>query len=213
MNAPEGRVESTTKPAVPVGTPSAGFKPLRTTRGTVITPPPQGSLALIPVENGFDGRQSRSEERWPGDKQSRSISASAPVPSGKAIRGRETPCVPPSDQRNEDTLGSIQGALVPFKPSSSQGAFKRPYETWTIEKYTKSSGYNRELFWQRASISKKMAMADFLNAMPERDVFVQEARLEFGAEKFGLRPGAGAGSSSGGASGIVAGGALGQSSH
>ena len=86
-------------------------------------------------------------------------------------------------------MGASAGALVVVNPRPSQGAFKRPYETWTLEKYSKGSAYDRELFWKRASMSKRCEITQFLSALPERDELVQEARIGFGAEQFGLKAG------------------------
>ena len=93
-------------------------------------------------------------------------------------------CIPSSSQRGVELIGS-SNALVVVSQSSS----KRPYETWNLEKYVAATSDSRKLFWERASGQKKLDIARGLSFLKERDDVVQEARLDFAAEEWGLKIG------------------------
>jgi hypothetical protein len=150
-----------------------GFRPIQTTRA------PAAGVEV-------SGRRSRAETRSPlGEKNSRSISLSAVVPIGKSGRGGADACVPPSEQRGQETVGGLSEAPVPL----SQARAHWPYQKWNLKKYLEEPTSSRKLFWERACPEKKAEIAAQLSQLREREEVVQEARQEFGAEAFGLRAG------------------------
>ena len=184
---------------------------LRTSRGTnAMTPPPSTPstiVSLVPrtgpllpspkaslrpiqvpaVDAPGTGRQSRSEQ-LADSKSSRSISASAPVPAGTSGRTEEDTCVPCVELRGEVPVGST--ALVAVSQSQcSGGGSRRPYEQWNIARYLVAPHNSRKLFWERAADHKRSEVAFELSRLPERHEVIQEARLDFGAEKWGLAAG------------------------
>ena len=54
---------------------------------------------------------------------------------------------------------------------------------------------SRRLFWERASDEKRAEIAAELSRLQERSELLQEARLDFGAEKWGLKSSGGSSSS------------------
>lgn len=60
-----------------------------------------------------------------------------------------------------------------------------PYVRWDLAKYI-AEPESRRAFWARAHPTKKAEIARALCSLRERDDVVQEARLEFGAERWGL---------------------------
>ena len=83
-------------------------------------------------------------------------------------------------------MGSSSGAVVSLSQARSS---HWPYQRWDLKKYAEEPSTSRKLFWERAHPEKKTEMAALLSQLRERDEIVQEARQEFGAEAFGLRPG------------------------
>ena len=143
-----------------------------------------------------EGRHSRSAEPSDG-KNARSISASALVPTGKSVRSCDDVCVPASAQRGQVSVGSISTAIVVHsQPSQPAGALQsqssqRPYQLWSLDRYLAATSSSRRFFWQRAAEDKRWEIAAALSNLPERTEAVQEARLDFGAERWGLKPGGG----------------------
>ena len=186
----------------PKGKEKQTVQEVRTSRGTAMTPPPQilkssgqlvphtgpllnlppiGFRSIVSSNPDLDGRQSRSAYSSE-EKGARSISASASIPVGKSLRTSADVCVPPVEARGEEELGSSSTALVVVPSQSS----KRPYEQFNMQRYVSSTSASRKLFWERASGAKKWEIAKALSCLPERDEVLQEARMEFGAEKYGL---------------------------
>ena len=141
------------------------------------------------MDGPSDGRQSRPEQ--PADnKGSRSISASAPIPAGKSGRTEEDACVPCVELRGEVPIGSTALVAVSQSQGSSSGASnRRPYELWNVTRYLVAPHNSRKLFWERAADQKRVEVAFELSRLPERHEVFQEARLDFGAEKWGLATG------------------------
>ena len=188
----------------PKGKEKLNVQEIRSSRGTAMTPPPHrpvqqsnGQLVpctgplLIPPSIGFrsyaslncesKGRQGRSVQSSE-EKSARSISASASIPVGKSVRTSADVCVPPVEARGEEEVGSSSTALVVVPSQTS----RRPYEQFSLQRYVSSTSASRKLFWERASGAKKWEIAKALSRLPERDEVLQEARMEFGAEKYGL---------------------------
>ena len=84
-------------------------------------------------------------------------------------------------------VGSSSALVV----SASQG-LNRPYRLWNFARYMDATSASRKMFWERASAEKRAEVAAELSKLPERSEVVQEARLDFGAERWGLIAGAGA---------------------
>ena len=143
-------------------------------------------------------RQGRSVEPSDG-KNVRSISASALVPTSKSVRSSDDVCIPTSARRGEVTVGSISTAVVvrsqPSQPTAAvpSQSSQRPYQLWSLDRYLAATSSSRKLFWQRAAEDKRWEIAAALSNLPERTEAVQEARQDFGAERWGLNPGGGAG--------------------
>ena len=166
-----------------------------------LLPSPKSSFRPIQVPNnpgevlqivGPDaGRRSRDEQPS-GSKSSRSLSSSAPVPTGKTGRTEEDVCVPPAGARGEVPIGSAALVVVSQSQasSSSSTSSRRPYEQWTVARYLVANHNGRKLFWERASDHKRTEVALELSHLPERHEVFQEARLDFNAEKWGLCVGA-----------------------
>ena len=182
--------------------PTASVREVKTSRGTAITPPPPlpaiecvnppvaenlpliGFRPIARVEDNVD-RQSRATLRTSEDKNARSVSASALIPAGKSVRSSADVCIPTVSQRGVELIGNSSSALIVVSQSSN----KRPYETWDVHKYVAATTASRKMFWERASGQKKLDIARALSFLRERDDVVQEARLEFAAEEWGLKIG------------------------
>ena len=136
------------------------------------------------------GRRGRGEE-LSESKSSRSLSSSASIPSGKTGRAEGDACVPSAGARGEVPIGSTALVVVSqSQTSSSSTSSRRPYELWNIARYLVANHNGRKLFWERAADHKRMEVALELSRLPERHEVFQEARLDFCAEKWGLRVGA-----------------------
>jgi hypothetical protein len=120
-----------------------------------------------------------------GEKIARVISPNAVIPSGKSVRGGADLNVPPPAERGQETISYSGKAVTSF----SQNRSHWPYQKWDLKKYLQEPSTSRKLFWERACHEKKTEMTTFLNELREREEVVQEARQEFGAGAFGLRPG------------------------
>ena len=182
----------------PVVSATTNVREVRSSRGTAMTPPPPlPQLPLVQIESppllGFrpissaivhTDRQARTTFRSLEDKNVRSISASALIPTGKSIRNSADVCIPSSSQRGVELIGGSNALVV-----VSQSSCKRPYEAWNLEKYVAATSDSRKLFWERASGQKKLDIARALSSLKERDDVVQEARLDFAAEEWGLKIG------------------------
>ena len=161
--------------------------PLLPSPGTAFRSIAVGSSSGSTEVSQTDGRQSRSTEPCDG-KNIRSISASALVPIGKSVRSSDDVCIPTAAQRGSVTVGSMSTAVVVHSQPSQPS--QRPYQLWSLERYLAATSSSRRLFWQRATEDKRWGIAAALSNMPERTA-VQEARQDFGAERWGLKPGGG----------------------
>ena len=143
----------------------------------------------------LEDRQSRSTAPSEG-KNTRSISASALVPTSKSVRSGDDVCIPAAAQRGQVSVGSMSTAIVvhsqPVAVVPSQSS-QRPYQLWSLDRYLAATSSSRKLFWQRAAEDKRWEIAAALSNMPERTEAVQEAWQDFGAERWGLKPGGGGG--------------------
>ena len=143
-------------------------------------------------------RHGRGTEPSDG-KNTRSISASALVPTGKSVRSSDDVCIPTTARRGEVTVGSMSTAIVmhsqPSQPAAAvpSQSSQRPYQLWSLDRYLAATSSSRKLFWQRATEDKRWEIGAALSNMPERTEAVQEARQDFGAERWGLKPGGGGG--------------------
>ena len=106
------------------------------------------------------------------------------------MRSSDSVCVPGQLERGEQPIGSIDASVL----LSSQSAF-RPYRLWTFARYMEATSASRRLFWERASDEKRAEIAAELSRLQERSELLQEARLDFGAEKWGLKSSGGSSSS------------------
>ena len=116
---------------------------------------------VLAIAGPSDGRQSRGDQPSEG-KSSRCLSSSAPIPTGKSGRSDEDVCVPSAELRGEVPIGSAALVAVNQSQSSNTGS-RRPYEQWTVARYLVANHSGRKFLWERAA-----------------------ARLDFGAEKWGL---------------------------
>ena len=98
--------------------------------------------------------------------------------------------------RGSVTVGSMSTAVVvhsqPSQPLHSQSS-QHLYQLWSFDRYLAATSSSRRLFWQRATEDKRWEVAAALSNMPERTEAVQEARQDFGSERWGLKPGGGGG--------------------
>ena len=142
----------------------------------------------------MDGRQSRAAGRSPlGDKVARGISASALVPKPKAGRSSTSQQnVPPVPLRGEVTVGSSSALVVADSQSQLQprrDTANIPYSTYDMARYRELSAGARANFWAHSGFDKRREMCEELNNLPQGDELVQEARVKFNTEQWGLRPG------------------------
>ena len=77
-------------------------------------------------------------------------------------------------------------------PVASEPLAHRPFTRFDLARYIAEPEARRS-FWLRAHITKKREIAEALSSLRERDDVVQEARLDFGAEQWGLVVGSRAG--------------------
>ena len=162
-----------TGPLLP--SPKSSFRPIRV---------PANPGEVLAIAGPSDGRQSRGDQPSEG-KSSRCLSSSAPIPTGKSGRSDEDVCVPCAELRGEVPIGSAALVVVNQSQSSSTGS-RRPYEQWTVARYLVANHSGRKFFWERATEHKRSEVAFELSRLPERHEVFQEARLDFGAEKWGL---------------------------
>ena len=62
-----------------------------------------------------------------------------------------------------------------------------PYRLWTFARHMEATSASRKMFCERASDEKRGEIAAELIKLQERSELLQEARLDFGAEKWGLK--------------------------
>ena len=184
-------------PAVPLlPSPGTAFRSIAAGSSDESSTSGGGSSSSSTEASSSEGRHSRSAEPSDG-KNARSISASALVPTGKSVRSCDDVCVPASAQRGQVSVGSISTAIVVHsQPSQPVAALQsqssqRPYQLWSLDRYLAATSSSRRFFWQRAAEDKRWEIAAALSNLPERTEAVQEARLDFGAERWGLKPGGG----------------------
>ena len=76
------------------------------------------------------------------------------------------------------------------QPQPRRDTATLPYSTYDMAKYRELSAGARANFWAHSGFDKRREMCEELNNLPQGDELVQEARVKFNAEQWGLRPGA-----------------------